>query len=84
MGESDRTSQASDRTLFGVVLLVIGTLVLWAAVASQLGGEIGFVMAVLVGGVVASVVWRDRITFDLLSTIALFGVPVLVGGLALS
>ena len=84
MSEHDRTGSTSDRAVFGIVVLVIGMMVLWAAIANLLGGEIGLAAAVLVGVTIATVVWRDRVTFDLLATIALVGFPVLIGGLALS
>jgi hypothetical protein len=74
----------SDRTGLVVVILVIGTMVLWAATANLLGGEIGFAAAALVGAGAACCVWRDRISYDLLSNIGLVGIPVLVVGLSLS
>jgi hypothetical protein len=74
----------ADRTGLWFVIIVIGTMLIWAATANQLGGAVGLASAVLVGVVASCVTWRDRISYDLLSNIGLVGVPVLVVGLSLS
>jgi len=74
----------ADRTSFVLVVVVIGTLLVWATTANVLGGAIGFTTAVLVGAGTACCVWHDRISYDLVSNVALVGIPVLVVGLSLS
>ena len=73
-----------DRTGLWLVVLVIGTMVTWAAIANVLGGEVGFAAGCLCGLSAACVVWRDRISYDLLSNVGLVGIPLLVVGLSLS
>jgi hypothetical protein len=67
-----------------LAVIVIGTMVVWAATASLLGGAGGFAAAVLAGVVASCIVWRDRISYDLLSNIGLVGVPLVVIGLSLT
>ena len=74
----------ADRTGLAVVALVVSTLVVWAATADLLGGEVGFAIAVALGTVAACLAWRDRITYDLLSNAGLVGVPLLIVGLSIS
>ncbi len=74
----------ADRTGLWFVIIVIGTMLIWAATANLLGGPVGLAAAVLVGVVAACITWRDRISYDLLSNIGLVGIPVLVVGLSLS
>jgi hypothetical protein len=74
----------ADRTGLWLVIIVIGTMLIWAATANLLGGAVGFAAGLLCGVTAACVVWRDRISYDVLSNVGLIGVPVLVVGLSLS
>jgi hypothetical protein len=74
----------ADRTGLWVVALVIAMLMVWAATADVLGGEIGFTIAVVLGTGVACLGWRDRITYDLLSNAGLVGIPLLIVGLSVT
>ena len=74
----------ADRTGLAVVALVVATLVVWAATADLLGGEAGFSIALVLGTVAACLVWRDRITYDLLSNVGLVGIPLLIVGLSVT
>ncbi|GAA1129109.1 hypothetical protein [Nocardioides aquiterrae] len=74
----------ADRTGLWAVSLVIGVLVVWAATADLLGGEVGFTIAVALGAVAACLAWRDRITYDLVSNMGLVGVPLLIVGLSVT
>jgi len=78
------TDPATDQAVLWGVVIVVGALVLWAAIANVLGGPVGFAVASLVATAAACVTWRDKLTFELLSNLAVFGVPVLVVGLSLS
>ena len=75
---------AADRTGLWVVALVIAMLMVWAATADVLGGEIGFTIAAVLGTGAACLGWRDRITYDLLSNAGLVGIPLLIVGLSVT
>jgi hypothetical protein len=74
----------ADRTGLRIVLVVIGTMLVWAMIANMLGGEVGFAAAAVLGAGAATVVWRELITYELLSNVALVGLPVVVVGLSLA
>ena len=74
----------ADRAGLWIVIVVIGSMLVWAATANLLGGPIGFAAATAVGVGAACCVWRDRISYDLLSNVGLIGIPLLVVGLSLS
>ena len=74
----------ADRTGLLLVIIVIGTMLVWAATANLLGGAVGLATAAFVGVVASCIAWRDRISYDLLSNVGLVGIPVVVVGLSLS
>ncbi|WP_395655970.1 hypothetical protein [Nocardioides sp.] len=78
------TGPAEDRTIMWVVVLVIGTLVGWAAGSSLVGSQPAFALSVVAGVVAASIGWRHHITFDLVSNVALVVLPAAVVGLSLT
>lgn len=75
---------AADRAALWIVIVVIGTMVTWAAIANLLGGGVGLAAAALIGAGTSCVVWRDKLSYDVLSNVGLVGIPVLVVGLSLS
>lgn len=73
-----------DRTVLWAVVLVIGVLVGWAALGSIAGGTLGFAFSFTAAATAACIGWRDRITFELLSNLALVALPAAVLGLSVS
>jgi ABC-type nitrate/sulfonate/bicarbonate transport system permease component len=80
----DTPDPVADRAGLWIVILCIGMLLTWAATANLLGGLIGFAAAVGVGIVAGCCAWHERITYDLLSNVALVGVPIVMIGLTLA
>jgi hypothetical protein len=80
----DTPDPVADRAGLWIVILCIGMLLTWAATANVLGGLIGFAAAVGVGTVAACVTWREQITYELLSNVALVGAPIVMIALTLA
>jgi hypothetical protein len=80
----DTPDPVADRAGLWIVVLCIGMLVTWAATADVLGGLIGFAAAVAVGTVAACFAWREQITYELLSNVALAALPVVMICLSLA